>query len=214
VEDLPMEVLAAARISQMVGNREPLPLLHGWTLAASATLTVLNTILQAEPSSILEIGSGASTRWINAHLRETGRAGATRIVSLEHQSEFLQTLKPHLNNDASVDLRFAPLVDIDLDGARYRWYSRSAWQDLANVDLLLVDGPPGMTGPLARYPALPLLWDTLSDNAYVLLDDCDRPEERFIAQEWLRIRPGEIDVAEEVGRMVVFRVNKQGTVSA
>jgi hypothetical protein len=58
--------------------------------------------------------------------------------------------------------------------------------------LVLVDGPPGTTGPLARYPALPLLLDALQADAGqgpplqvdLLLDDLERRDERRIADLW------------------------------
>src|SRR6185295_577572 len=54
------------------------------------------------------------------------------------------------------------------------------------IDLLVVDGPPGDVGDLARYPALPLLHERLSDNAVILLDDASRRDMRLILDLWLR----------------------------
>jgi exonuclease SbcC len=56
--------------------------------------------------------------------------------------------------------------------------------------LVIVDGPPGATGPQARYPALPALLDAIpADPAHplqvtLLLDDLHRPEEQAIAAAW------------------------------
>ena len=52
-------------------------------------------------------------------------------------------------------------------------------------DLLIVDGPPGIAGELARYRALPLLYDRLSDEAVIIRDDAQRDEEQPIVALWL-----------------------------
>jgi hypothetical protein len=46
--------------------------------------------------------------------------------------------------------------------------------EITGVDLLFVDGPVGDTSPQARYPALPVLADRLTDDTLVLLDDSNR----------------------------------------
>ena len=46
--------------------------------------------------------------------------------------------------------------------------------------MLIVDGPAETTEPLIRYPAVPVLYDRLSDDAVILLDDADRTEEERI----------------------------------
>jgi hypothetical protein len=77
----------------------------------------------------------------------------------------------------------APLTDVDLDGEVWRWYEPKAIPH-AEIEVLLVDGPPGATGPQARYPALPILADRLAKQAVMVLDDADRPDERAIASRW------------------------------
>jgi hypothetical protein len=59
----------------------------------------------------------------------------------------------------------------------------------ARVDMLFVDGPPGATWPLARYPAMPIFRDRLTADAVVYLDDGVRADEREIAARWAREDP-------------------------
>ena len=63
------------------------------------------------------------------------------------------------------------------------------------IDMLLVDGPPGMTGPLARYPALPVFYEYLNNDAVIFLDDGVREDENKIMQRWLQEFP---DLSSEV----------------
>src|SRR3712207_7775099 len=58
------------------------------------------------------------------------------------------------------------------------WYSTSALADVDEINLLLVDGPPGNTSKLARYPAVPALRDKLGPGATVMLDE-DRKSTRL-----------------------------------
>ena len=48
------------------------------------------------------------------------------------------------------------------------------------------DGPPRRTQKLARYPALPLLFDHLRDGAIIIVDDGARADEQEIMQLWQR----------------------------
>ncbi len=90
----------------------------------------------------------------------------------------------------------APLIEhADLEGRP--WYALDDL-DLApdTVELLIVDGPPAPTGPLARLPALPLLMDLLAHRCTVYLDDADRPDEKATVERWIEAFPD--FVAEEL----------------
>jgi hypothetical protein len=60
-----------------------------------------------------------------------------------------------------------------------------AFRDINEIDLLLVDGPPGSLGEMARYPALHALENQLAPNAVVILDDAGRPDEQGIVRRWI-----------------------------
>ena len=57
------------------------------------------------------------------------------------------------------------------------------------IDLLLVDGPPGYGEGMerSRYPALPALEPRLAPGAMVVLDDASRPGEREIIERWTEL---------------------------
>jgi len=58
-----------------------------------------------------------------------------------------------------------------------------------NIDLLVIDGPPGFLQKNARYPALPMLIDMLAASCTVFLDDAARQDERDIVKQWLEQFP-------------------------
>jgi hypothetical protein len=78
------------------------------------------------------------------------------------------------------------LEPVTIEAEDFLWYSKSSYQDLSGIDLLLVDGPPGATGPKARFPAYPVLKASLSSRAVLILDDTVRRDERRIAETWLK----------------------------
>ena len=78
----------------------------------------------------------------------------------------------------------APLKDYRIGGTEYRWYDIPDGEIDEPIDVLLVDGPPGTTGPMARYPAVPVLLDRLSTLATVLVDDANRDDEVEMTSLW------------------------------
>ena len=90
------------------------------------------------------------------------------------------------------------------------WYDLDALEDVTSIDMVIVDGPPGNIQRLARYPALPLLADRLSDKAVVVLDDCFRHAEKEIVARWLRDYPGFTDqtIGTEKGTVILRKSEK------
>jgi hypothetical protein len=69
---------------------------------------------------------------------------------------------------------------------------RTSWNRTSKkeVDVLVVDGPPGDTGLLARYPAVPVLRKAMSPTCVVLLDDANRADEQAIGKRWAEVLGG------------------------
>lgn len=198
------QVQAVLQLLTLVEPQAPLPPVGGWALQPSTILQLVQAVKEHQPKLVVECGSGTSTVWVGYVLRTLG---AGRIVALEHDQHYAEQtqwmLVEHgLTNHAEV--RHAPLAEISLGDATYAWYEASAVEDLHGIDMLLVDGPPKATGEHARYPALPVLADRLSDGAYVVLDDADRPEEQAAADRWLAEHPGLTRSGNPYDRSAVF----------
>ena len=82
--------------------------------------------------------------------------------------------------------KLIPWSQMDNRVANHRGYAQSLFDDIEQVDLLWVDGPPGATCLFSRYPALPALADKLSPHAEVWLDDTIRQEEKYICERWAK----------------------------
>lgn len=168
-----------------------LPPLRGWATSPDVLLRLHAYIMATRPKIVVEFGSGASTLVIADALRQNG---VGKLISIEHSDHYgaqtLGTLQAEFL-ESWVDLRVGGLEawegeHLNPEDAEKpsRWYPVSLLEDVENVDLLWVDGPPGATCLFSRYPALPALADKLSPNAEVWMDDTIRQEEKDICERW------------------------------
>ncbi|MDR3177345.1 MAG: class I SAM-dependent methyltransferase, partial [Campylobacteraceae bacterium] len=121
-------------------------------------------ITSAKPKKIAEFGSGVSTLVICDALRQNGSG---LLYSIDHLENFgahtLQNIKKE-SLENFVDLRIAPLElwqdeHMCEDKKSALWYGKKQIEDIKDLDLLIVDGPPGNTCSFARYPAVPAFYD-------------------------------------------------------
>ena len=188
--------------------------LHGWPISADFALHLLQRLLAEPPELVIELGSGTSTFLLlqglaQAYPQRSGSAqgarSAPQLLSFEHLPQFHQRtaelIAPcRLRRHAQILL--APLEPWSDASGSYSYYSqleqitaaaialrRKRQQPLRRV-LVIVDGPPGATGPQARYPALPALLEAIpADPARplqitLLLDDMIRADEQATAAAW------------------------------
>ncbi len=182
---------ALQNLNAVLPTSDVLPATRGWAASPDLLLALVDLVITERPSLIVECGSGASTLWLALALRRFGIDG--RVIALDHDPVFRRRTRDFLARHDVLDLaevRDAPLESFSLDGETYSWYARTAWEDLAGIDLLFVDGPPAATGHQARYPALPLLNKSLSPIATIVLDDLIVPDMREVLPRWLDADPG------------------------
>ncbi len=176
-------------LRDMLQLERPLPPTRGWAASPDLLLHVANRIADTRPKVIVEMGSGTSSVVLGACLR---RFGPGTVVSLEHEPQHAERMRAEIaRHDLSdiVTVVDAPLGDMEIDGAPWRWYTVPMEAIPERIDMLFVDGPPAATWPLARYPALPVFRERLSENAAIYLDDGVRTDERDIAARWAREDP-------------------------
>ena len=185
------QVQSLIELSQLLPLRAPLPSLTGWAASPELLTQILMIVKSHQPKTVLELGSGASTIAIPYMLERWGNGSMT---SIDHNADFAEKTRDSLalHEHASTKLFHCPLTSISVKGADYLWYDLSHASIPSSIDLLIVDGPPLQTNPLARFPALPLLWDRLSDGAIVLMDDADRADEQEIVRRWMELYPIEV----------------------
>ncbi|MEU5875436.1 class I SAM-dependent methyltransferase [Glycomyces sp. NPDC047369] len=160
-----------------------LPHTQGWAAGVDLARYLYLQVREHGRTRVLECGSGSSTVLFAYALRAIGSG---RAVALEHEPRFAEATRGMLRERGLEDwaeVVDAPLTEVPLAGETWRWYDPQA-VPAGEFDLLVVDGPPGSTGPQARYPAVPVLYDRLASGALVVLDDAFRPEERATAERW------------------------------
>lgn len=161
-----------------------LPPLRGWAASPDFLLLLAEHADMRQPQVIVECSSGASTIVLAHRAKHHGRG---HVYSLEHDPVYAhktreELLKHQLQDWATVVN--APLRDYDFDGKTYRWYQLDEAMQQRQIDMLVIDGPPGTLNKWARYPAGPLLFKSLTADAMVFLDDANRPEEKEIVKKW------------------------------
>lgn len=178
------QVEALFSLHALVTIAQPLPPMRLWAASPDFLLLAVGLIRREQPRFVLELGSGVSTLVCAYALRQ----GGGRMLSLDHEAAFGQATTENLRDhglNAVAEVAHAPLTRVTVDAGDWQWYDPAAISALPLIDLLIVDGPPEATQPLARYPALPLLFDRLSAGARVLVDDFARHDEAEMVSRWI-----------------------------
>jgi predicted O-methyltransferase YrrM len=159
----------AASLCAILGGAAPL--FGRWAVEADFAGIVAREVEQT-PGLVVELGSGATTLVIAAMLRRSGRG---HLVSVEHDEVYAHRTRRALEAAGladGVEVVVAPLREQPVAGRTVVWYDAHRVTEAldADVDLLVVDGPPQWTR-WSRWPALPALHPHLAPRAVVLVDD-------------------------------------------
>jgi predicted O-methyltransferase YrrM len=178
------EAQAAVALDRLVAPQLPLPPFGGWAVPPSLANALVAILVTERPATVVELGSGASTSLMAEAIRAFNLE--TRVISLDHDESWAERTRADLRQrkDSRIEVRAAPLTDIEIDGTTFRWYDTEALRDVDDIDLLVVDGPPQSTGPLARYPAGPVLLPIVRPGGVVLVDDISRSDETEMLCRW------------------------------
>lgn len=179
---------------QLINNKlkPKLPLLYQkeWTILPDFTANLINIISETKPSVIVECGSGLSTLILGYLLKNRM---VSKCISLEHNKQFYESTKTDLINhqlEEYVNLIYTPLKPVIIKDKQWFWYDTNViYETVDQIDLLLVDGPPGQIQKHSRYPAVPLLKKLFNPNSIVIVDDSNRSDELEIVNRWLLENP-------------------------
>lgn len=163
---------------------QPLPTTRGYRGSPDFLLELYRRIARHRPRVIVEASSGLSTLVCGYALKQHGGG---QVISLEHEAAFAAAAQEDVERHGLGDVArvcHAPLVPHEIGGRRWLWYDFARAGLPAEIDMLVVDGPPSGTQKKARYPAVPLLMDRLKVGGVVLLDDAARSGERRAAEDW------------------------------
>ncbi len=184
------QLAARDETRDIMAGATPLPVTRGFVATPDILRELASRVVEHRPQVVLETGTGASTIAIAASLK---RNGGGHLWSLEHLGQYADATRRLLDTyelGDRVTVVDAPLVDTVLPDGIWPWYDVSALTLTGPIELLFVDGPPGGTAAMARYPAVPVLRERLSPGATIILDDAGRPDERRSIERWQAETPG------------------------
>ncbi|MFH2009812.1 MAG: class I SAM-dependent methyltransferase [bacterium] len=176
-------------LHQLVRPRFPLPAMAGWACTPELASVLAGLVLERRPALVVEAGSGISSLIVGYLLEQQG---AGRCYSLDHSVSFAEQTTRLLERHGlseRVTVLGAPLEPVTIAGQQWPWYPREGLPSAPPIDLLIVDGPPMLSYPLARFPALPLLASQLAPDAIIVVHDADRPDEREVVRRWMSEYP-------------------------
>lgn len=177
-----LEILVGLYVD--LGLKKSLPSTRGWAASPDFLMELVKHTLREKPATVVECSSGTSTLILARCMQMNGGG---KVYSLEHDPVYAhQTTAQLARHGLSefAEVLVAPLEAMMVSGESWRWYRHQVLPDSAQIDMLVIDGPPMAIGPQARYPAGPVLFPRLSHNATVFLDDADRDCEKSILARW------------------------------
>ena len=160
-----------------------LPFTPDWSAAADFLTIIAEHCLNHRPTTIVECSSGLSTL-ILAKCCQLNQHG--RVYSLENGVEYAAKTREQLEEfdlQQYATVLDTPLIETNIDDENYLWYSTSSLPS-EPIEMLVIDGPSGFIQKNSRYPALPTLWNKLSSNCMIFLDDAIRDDEKEIINLW------------------------------
>ncbi len=163
----------------------PVPLMDERDLSPDLMTVVAGIILERKPSMIVQCGSGVSTLVAAGCLKKLGKGRVVALDEDERRAGGTSALISRHGLGEFAEVVDAPLAALEPEFGPGLWYRRSSLAGIEGIDMLIVDGPSGEAGSLARYPAVPVLLEKLSNDALVIADDTDREDEREIVRRWL-----------------------------
>ena len=176
-------MLSYQSIEKLLGFDTPLPVTKDWSAAPDFLSIISRFCLDNKPLNIVECSSGTSSL-VLAKCCQLNQHG--HVFSLENDQEYVQQTRQQLKDFSlsdNCDIVHAPLKTVQLRGKNFQWYDLQLLP-LMEIDLLVIDGPPGYMQKKSRYPALPLLIKNLAKECVIFLDDAGRDDEKELVRCW------------------------------
>ena len=176
----------------LINSLKPVfPLWHkdGFSACSDYLNIVAREILIRKPKQILECGSGLSTI-VSSYILQRNNLG--KIHSLEHLNWVVDAVNKELkyhNLSEYSKVVHSPLQEVSTSLGTQMWYKHDIIDELGEIDMVIVDGPPKHTNKMARFPVLELVYEKLAKDAIIIMDDADRKDEKEILIIWKQKYP-------------------------
>ena len=176
------------------------------TLSLPDIEAIINTIIYANSTNIIECGSGLSTLVIGKLLSKQKNA---QILAIENDETWINLITRLLNDNmiSNVTFRKSDLIQMQEEGKIGKWYNIPEILEKSDlVDAIIVDGPYAEKhhDPYSRYYSYQLIANRLKRGGFVYLDDVNRHAEKDFLNEWLKRTGLEIGKKTRWGRGQIF----------
>lgn len=149
-------------------------------------------IKEISPHSVLELGSGFSTRFFNQILDSSAV-----LYSFENSEYYLEKTIEGINPRVNIDYLLAPLKPYFFRGKAFLTYDPAAFKQIPSatkLDIVLIDGPLGFR--FGREAALYLATEFISPATLIILDDANRLPEQNAIDAWKRVWKGKVFIEQ------------------
>jgi predicted O-methyltransferase YrrM len=189
LDSLAREIQNSAALNA-IGFRFPV-FFGGWSVDSFLARRLVQYLMESKPALIVELGSGSSTILIAKCMQNLGHRDYEHLA-VDHEARYLALTKQSAQLNGIEDrIQFLECQLQKLPGTEVLWYGGLiSHLEGKQIDLLVVDGPPGALQKDSRYPTLLQLLPYLSANCTVILDDTSRTDEAEIASRWANSFPG------------------------
>ena len=161
-----------------------IPPTRGWAASPDFLLKLIELIFLYKPKNVIELGSGVSTIIIGLALNKISEA---KLVSLDHEEEYAIKTNGLIELNGlgrKIKVNYSPLNSYKIEDSNWLWYDTNSIKSQANIDFIIVDGPPRKLQEKSRFPALPILFEKLSRESTIILDDSNRDNEIEVIESW------------------------------
>jgi hypothetical protein len=175
----------------------------GWQNPASPSnqyvIESINLAWKAQ-NGILECGSGFTSILLNliANCRQIP------MISLEQDQDWFEITRGSLKflKLPYDNIIFTPLKE----SKEYSWYSLDNCNLKNKYDLVICDGPPGSVLG-GRRGLLPEMFQQLTHDCIILLDDSDRPGEKEVLKIWSENFPIKTEILGKLKQYARLKIN-------
>lgn len=140
----------------------------GFAANASLLYLLFKILQKIKPKTILELGSGQSTKFTTRYVKENEN---TEITILEDCEEWFGKIKPDIFTSKRTRIICSPLEQIKFGKRKCFWYSTKILaEENKTYDLILVDGPFG-TKRYSRIGIANFIPKIIDKNNFILVFD-------------------------------------------
>lgn len=151
-----------------------------WAVGYPFLYALYRVLDESRPSSILELGLGQSSKLTGQY---AGSREGVRHVVVEHDPDWIAAFGRNYALPPATRLERLDLAGGDAEGREVLHYDGfAAAVGDSRYDLILIDGPFGSGAERSRLDVLDLIPGGLAESFVILLDDYQRPGERFAAE--------------------------------